>query len=119
MRSDLGDVPLPEGLAYQPAQSIVIETPKTKAVRLLYRGRMEPGSLVLEMQKALEAGGWRLLHGTSVAGHGTTQLYEKGEASLRLQIWEGGLFGFYTYIDVSGTRPSSPASTPATTAATN
>lgn len=105
LRSEFGDVPLLEGLAYQPDGSVVIETKSVRAARLLYRGRIEPGSAVVEMQKGLEANGWRLVRSTSVARHGTMQLYEKGEASLQLQVWEGGMFGYYTYVEVSGTRP--------------
>ncbi len=105
LRSEFGDVPLLEGLSYQPGQSVVIETKTVRAARLLYRGRMEPGSVVVEMQKGIEANGWRLVRTTAVAGHGTMQLYEKGEASLQLQVWEGGMFGYYTYVEVSGTRP--------------
>lgn len=108
LRSEFGDVPLLEGLSYQPAQSVIIETKSVRAARLLYRGRMEPGSVVVEMQKAIEANGWRLIRTTSVAGHGTMQLYEKGDASLQLQVWEGGMFGYYTYVEVSGTRPVTP-----------
>ena len=105
LRSEFGDVPLLEGLSYQPDGSIVIETKSVRAARLLYRGRIEPGSAVVEMQKGLEANGWRLVRSTSVARHGTMQLFEKGEASLQLQVWEGGMFGYYTYVEVSGTRP--------------
>ncbi len=113
LRSEFGDVPVLEGLSYRPDDSIVIETPTVRAARLLYRGRMEPGSVAVEMQKGLEANGWRLIRGTSVARHGTMQLYEKGEASLQLQVWEGGLFGYYTYLEVSGTRPTGRAATTA------
>jgi hypothetical protein len=105
LRSEFGDVPLLEGLSYRPGESVVIETKSVRAARLLYRGRMEPGSVVVEMQKGIEANGWRLVRTTSVAGHGTMQLYEKGDASLQLQVWEGGMFGYYTYVEVSGTRP--------------
>ena len=114
LRSEFGDVPLLEGLAYRPGQTVVIETRSVRTARLLYRGRMEPGSVVVEMQKGLEGNGWRLIRTTSVAGHRTMQLYEKGEGSLQLQVWEGGLFGYYTYVEVSGTRPlSAPAKTAA------
>jgi hypothetical protein len=104
LRSDLGEIPVLEALSYRPGQSIVIETPAVRAVRLVYRGRIEPGSLSLEVQKALEASGWQLLRGTFVDAHGTSQVYEKGNASLQVRVWEGGLFNYYTYVEVSGTR---------------
>jgi hypothetical protein len=108
LRSEFGDVPMLEGLTYQADESVVIETKSVRAARLLYRGRMEPGSVVVEMQKSLEANGWRLVRATSVARHGTIQLYEKGDASLQIQVWEGGSFNYYTYVEVSGTRPVTP-----------
>lgn len=115
LRSEFGDVPVLEGLAYRPGESMVIETQNVRAVRLLYRGRMEPGSAAVEMQKGLEGAGWRLVRSTSVARHGTMQLYEKRDASLQVQVWEGGLFGYYTYVEVSGTRPAGPIRTTAAT----
>ncbi len=113
LRSEFSDVPVLEGLSYRPDDSIVIETQSVRAARLLYRGRMEPGSVAVEMQKGLETNGWRLVRSTSVARHGTMQLYEKGEASLQIQVWEGGLFGYYTYVEVSGTRPAHQSRTTA------
>jgi hypothetical protein len=109
LRSDFADVPLLEGLAYQPGESVVIETRNVRTARLVYRGRMEAGSAVVEMQKGLEANGWRLVRATATGGERTLQLYEKGEASLQLHIWEGGVFNYYTYVEVSGSRPISPA----------
>jgi hypothetical protein len=105
LRSEFADVPLLEGLAYQPDQSVVIETRNVRTARLVYRGRMEAGSAVVEMQKGLEANGWRLVRSTATGGDRTLQLYEKGDASLQLHIWEAGLFNYYTYVEVSGTRP--------------
>ena len=114
LRSEFGDVPLMEGLAYQPGESVVIETRNVRTARLVYRGRMEAGSAVVEMQKGLETNGWKLVRSTATGGDRTLQLYEKGEASLQLHIWEGGMFNYYTYVEVSGSRPI-PA-TPATAA---
>jgi hypothetical protein len=107
LRSDFADVPLLEGLAYQPGESVVIETRSVRTARLVYRGRMEAGSAVVEMQKGLEANGWKLVRGTATGGERTLQLYEKGEASLQIHIWEGGMFNYYTYVEVSGSRPIS------------
>src|SRR5262245_13327491 len=115
LRSEFGDVPLLEGLAYQPNESVIIETRNVRTARLVYRGRMEAGSAVVEMQKGLEANGWRLVRSTATGGERTLQLYEKGEASLQLHIWEAGAFNYYTYVEVSGTRPITPSPTAAAT----
>jgi hypothetical protein len=116
LRSEFADVPLLEGLAYQPAESVIIETRNVRTARLVYRGRMEAGSAVVEMQKGLEANGWKLVRSTATGGDRTLQLYEKGEASLQLHIWEAGAFNYYTYVEVSGTRPLTTG--PATAATT-
>jgi hypothetical protein len=113
LRSEFGDIPVLEGLVYRPEGSIVIETQSVRAVRLLYRGRMEAGSAAVEMQKGLEGAGWRLVRSTSVAGHGTIQLFEKRDASLQVQVWESGVFNYYTNVEVSGTRPVGPTATAA------
>ncbi len=104
LRSELADFPTLEGLSYRAGESVVIESPTVRAARLVYRGRLEPGSLAIETQKALEAAGWRLVTSTSVAGPGTTQVYERGDAFLQVRIWEGGLFNYYTYLEVSRTQ---------------
>src|SRR2546422_8910556 len=52
------DVPVPTGLVYQPTQSIIIESPSVRAARLVYRGRVDPGSLRLAMRTIMEANGW-------------------------------------------------------------
>ena len=58
LRSEFGDVPMMDGLSYQADQSVIIETRNVRTARLVYRGRMEAGSAVVEMQKGLEANGW-------------------------------------------------------------
>lgn len=113
-RSELGDIAMPEGLTYQPDQSTIIESPSVRAARLLYRGRVEPGSLALAMQTTLEATGWRLVRNTFTAAHGTTQLYEKGDGSLQVRVWEGGPFNVYTYVELTGSRSTPGTSTTAT-----
>ena len=110
IRSEFGDAALPEGLAYRPGDSTIIESQTVRAARLLYRGRVEPGSLAVAMQTTLEATGWRLVRNTSTAGDGTTQLYEKGNDTLQIRVWEGGLFNWYTYVELTGSR-SSPRTT--------
>jgi hypothetical protein len=117
LRSDLGEIPVLDGLSYRPADSFVMESRNVRAARLVYRGRLEPGSVAVELQKGLEAAGWRVVRTTSGSGGsgpGTIQFYEMGPASLQVQVWEGGLFGYYTYVEVSATRPIvAPAATAA------
>ncbi len=76
--------------------------------------QIEPGSLAVAMQTTLEATGWRLVRNTFTAGHGTTQLYEKGDGSLQVRIWEGGPFKVYTYVELTGSRSTPRSSTTAT-----
>ena len=106
LKGEFGDIPVMEGLTYRPDSSTVIETSSLRAARLLYRGRMEPASVAVETQKALEANGWRMVRNSSAVGDGIVQLYEKGDASLQVRVWEGGWFNYYTYLEVSGTRPT-------------
>ncbi|MGH7268583.1 MAG: hypothetical protein ACREMB_27525 [Candidatus Rokuibacteriota bacterium] len=107
MRSEFLELPLPEGLAYQADDSTIIESPTVRAARLVYRGRVEPGSLAVAVQNTLETGGWRLVRNSYAAGPGTAQAYERGDASLAVRIWEGGLFGWYTYVELTGSRSTS------------
>jgi len=104
VRSEFGDIQLPEGLVYLADESAVIESGSVRAARLVYKSSFEPGSLVLSLQTALEGAGWRFLRGTTFPKHGTIQLYEKGEASLQVRIWEGGAFNSRTYVELSGSR---------------
>ena len=104
LRSEFMDIPLPDGLHYVPEQSAVIESETVRAARLMYTSKFEPGSLVLSIQDGLVGQGWRIVRTTSFPGQGTMQLYEKGEASLQVRIWEGGAFKGSTYVELSGTR---------------
>ncbi len=106
LKSEFGDIPVIEGLTYRPDSSTIIETQTMRAARLLYRGRMEPASVAVETQKGLESSGWRMIRNSSAARDGIVQLYEKGDASLQVRVWEGGWFDYYTYLEVSGTRPT-------------
>ena len=116
IRSEFMDIPLPEGLVYLPDKSAVIESETVRAARLIYSSKFEPGSLVLSIQDGLQGAGWRLVRTTSFPQMGTMQLYEKGEASLQVRIWEGGAFSGSTYMELSGTRAI--ARTTRTTAST-
>ena len=70
---------------------------------------------MLSIQEGLLGNGWRLVRTTSFPGMGTLQLYEKGEASLQVRIWEGGAFSSATYVELSGTRATLRARTTAAT----
>src|SRR6266550_9197318 len=76
-RSEFEDIPVANGLTYQPSKSTIIESPTVKAARLVYRGRLEVESLSVAMRTTLEANGWRHVSSTSAAEHGVTQVYEK------------------------------------------
>jgi len=95
-RSEFEDIPVPKGLAYQQDESTVIETPKIKAGRHVYRGRLEIDSLNTAIRNTLEANGWRHVSSTQASKHGTTQVYEKDGDSLQVLLWEGL---WYTYAE--------------------
>src|SRR5262245_50609468 len=118
MRSEFEDIPVPKGLAYQQDESTVIETPKIRAGRHVYRGRLEVESLNVAIRNTLEANGWRHMSSTQVTKHGTTQVYEKDGDSLQVLVWEGF---WYTYAEYTMGRvvkgSSAATSTPLTTAA--
>lgn len=115
IRSEFMDIPLPGGLEYIADKSAVIESETVRAARLMYSSKFEPGSLVLSIQEGLLGSGWRLVRTTSFPSLGTLQLYEKGEASLQVRIWEGGAFGGSTYVELSGTRATLRTKTTAAT----
>jgi hypothetical protein len=97
VRSEFEDIPVPKGLAYQPDESTVIETPNVKAGRHIYRGRLELDSLTTAIRSTLEANGWRHVSSTKSSQHGTTQVYEKEGDSLQVQLWEGLWFTYAEY----------------------
>ncbi len=101
LRSEFEDIPVPKGLAYVDSQSVVIESPSVKAARMIYRGRIEVGSLAVAMRTTLEANGWRAVSNTSAASHGTTQVYEKAGNSLQVRLWESW---YYTYVELTASR---------------
>jgi hypothetical protein len=103
-RSEFEDIPVPKGLDYQMSQSTIIESPTVKAARLVYRGRLEIGSLTVAMRTTLEANGWRHVSSTS-STHGTTQVYEKAGSSLEVRLWEGL---WYTYVELTASRSLPP-----------
>jgi len=109
LQSEFHDIPVPKELVYRADQSVIIESETIRSARLLYRGRMEPGSLVVTLQSGLEENGWRLVRSSYFPKEGTTQLYQKGEASLQVRIWEGGIFDAFTYLELSGSRPTQSA----------
>lgn len=109
------DIPLPSGLEYIPGESAVIESETVRAARLMYSSKFEVGSLVLSIQEGLQGAGWRLVRASSFPNLGTIQLFEKGDASLQVRIWEGGAFKGATFMELSGTRATAPAKTTAST----
>ena len=111
VRSEFEDIPLPKGLTYLGDKSVIIESPTVKAARLVYRSRLEPGSLGAALRATFEANGWRYVSGTSVEDRGTTQIYEKAGSSLEVRVWEG-LFGIFTYVEVTASRAIPPSTTP-------
>ena len=115
IRSEFMDIPLPGDLEYIPSQSAVIESETVRAARLVYSSKFEPGSLVLSIQEGLLGNGWRIVRTTSFQSQGTIQLFEKGEASLQIRIWEGGAFNGSTYVQLSGTRAVARTRTTAST----
>jgi hypothetical protein len=105
-RSEFEDIPVPKGLTLQSDQSTIIESPSVKAARLIYRGRIEPGSLALAMRTTLEANGWRNVSSTTTGQHGAMQVYEKSGNSLQVQVWEGIWF---TYVELTASRATAAA----------
>jgi len=101
LRSEFEDIPVPKGLSYVDSQSVIIESPSVKAARLIYRGRIEVSSLATAMRTTLEANGWRPVSNTSLAPHGTTQVYEKSGNSLQVRLWEGW---YFTYVELTASR---------------
>ena len=95
-RTEFEDIPVPKGLAYQQDESTIIETPRIRAGRHVYRGRLEIDSLNVAIRNTLEANGWRHVSSTVVSKHGTTQVYEKDGDSLQVLLWEGV---WYTYAE--------------------
>jgi hypothetical protein len=100
-RSEFEDIPVPNGLTYQPSESTIIESPTVKAARLVYRGRIEVDSLSVAMRTTLEANGWRQISSTSTADHGITQVYEKSGSSLEVRLIDGWWF---TYAELTASR---------------
>ena len=96
VRTEFEDIPVPKGLAYQADDSTIVETPNVKAVRYVYRGRLEPDSLATAIRSTLEANGWRHVSSTRTKDHGATQVYEKEGDSLQVQVSEGI---WYTYAE--------------------
>ncbi len=101
VRTEFEDIPVPKGLSYIQDKAVVIESPSVKAARLLYRGRIEVGSLALAMRTTLEANGWRNVSSTTSSDHGTLQVYEKSGNSLQVRLWEGI---YFTYVELTASR---------------
>jgi hypothetical protein len=100
-RSEFEDIPVANGLTYQPSKSTIIESPTVKAARLVYRGRVEVDSLAVAMRTALEANGWRYVSSASTADHGITQVYEKSGNPLEVRLSDSW---WYTYVELTVSR---------------
>jgi hypothetical protein len=100
-RSEFEDIPVANGLTFQPNKSTIIESPTVKAARLVYRGRVEVDSLAVGMRNALEANGWRHVSSTATADHGITQVYEKDGNPLEVRLIDGWWF---TYVEMTVSR---------------
>src|SRR5499426_2144725 len=100
-QSEFEDIPVPNGLTYQPDKSTIIESPTVKAARLVYRGRLEINSLSAAMRTTLEANGWRHVSTTAVSDHGVTQIYEKAGSSLEVRLVDGW---WYTHVELTASR---------------
>jgi hypothetical protein len=100
-RSEFEDIPVANGLTYQPSKSTIIESPTVKAARLVYRGRVEVDSLAVAMRTALEANGWRYVSSTSTADHGIMQVYEKAGNPLEVRLTDSW---WYTYVELTISR---------------
>jgi hypothetical protein len=100
-RSAFDDIPVPNGLTYQPSKSTIIESPTVKAARLVYRGRIEVDSLAAAMRTTLEANGWRHISSTATADHGITPVYEKSGNPLEVRLIDGW---WYTYVELTASR---------------
>jgi len=105
VRSEFEDIPVPKGLSYLEDRSTIIESPSVKAARLLYRGRVEVGSLGVAMRTTLEANGWRSVSSTSAGAQGMVQVYEKAGNSLQVRIWEEI---YFTYVELTASRALQP-----------
>ena len=101
VRTEFEDIPVPKGLDYRHDVLHIKDLklpPNVKAVRYVYRGRLEPESLATAIRSTLEANGWRHVSSTRNSQHGATQVYEKEGDSLQVQLWEGI---WYTYAEYS------------------
>ena len=94
-------IAVPKGLEYRPDDSTVIETPQVKAGRVVYRGRVEPGTLAAAMRSNLEADGWRPVGINTSTSAGSIQVYDRAGTSLQVRIWEGGPFSWYTFLELA------------------
>jgi len=100
-RSAFEDIPVPNGLTFQPSKSTIIESPTVKAARLVYRGRIEVDSLAAAMRATLESNGWRQVSSTANSDHGITQIYEKSGNPLEVRLIDGW---WYTYVEMTASR---------------
>jgi len=104
IRAEFEDIPVPKGMSYVEDRSTIIESPRVKAARLLYRGPIEVGSLVTAMRTTVEANGWRHISSSKAEDRGTIQVYDKDGASLEIRYWEGFHWRPITYLELTTSR---------------
>ncbi len=104
IRAEFDDIPVPKGMSYVDDRSTIIESPRVKAARLLYRGPIEVGSLVAAMRTTVESNGWRHISSTKAEDRGTIQVYEKDGSSLEIRYWEGFYWRPVTYLELTTSR---------------
>jgi hypothetical protein len=108
-------ISVPKGLEYRPDDSTIIETPEVRAGRVVYRGRVEPATLGAAMRSSLEAEGWKPVGITTSTSAGSIQVYERGGTQLQVRIWEGGLFSWYTFLELAAVETVAGRSSPGVT----
>ena len=109
-RRQFDDITVPSGMAYQPGDSVVIESPTLKAGHLVYRGRLEPVTLGDAMRTRLEANGWRHISRTSTSKGGMRQVFEKDGNAIEIHVYEG-LWFTYLAINASEVLQAAPVQT--------
>lgn len=82
------DIPAPPGCDFDANASVGIESPRVKAARLVYKGRVELLSLARTLRTSIEAQGWRATAVSASGSKGITQVYEKSGDSLQVELYE-------------------------------
>lgn len=92
---DFKDVPIPKELHLRPKESQVFQVGDSMMGLLVFRGYVDPGSLIDFFQVAMVREGWNLL--SSVRYRRAVLLFEKPKKACFIVIYERFLF---TYLEV-------------------